>query len=839
MPESKQDRREFYKHTYRELQEKWRPIWRDMNLYATGDDPNAPKFYCLDFFPYPSGSGLSVGHLRNYVPTDVISRLKRMQGYNVLHPMGWDAFGFPAENYAIIQGKHPKETTEENVANYKRQMALAETNYDWSKEINSTDPAYYKWTQWFFGLLFKRGLAYQSEGLQWWCPECKSVLANEQVENGCCWRHSDIPVTKKALKQWFFRITDYAEALLDDLDTVDWPEHIKTMQRNWIGKSTGCEALFKARNPETGETFDFPIFTTRIDTVFGVTYMVVAPEHPLVDKLTTKEHKGAVKAYVEASMRKSEIDRLAVDKEKTGVATGAIAINPANGEEVPVWVADYVLHSYGTGIVMAVPAHDTRDFAFATKYRLPIRQVISPTGKEQELGDAYVDPGVMINSARFIGMESTEALEKITDWLDERKMGERKINYRFRDWLISRQRYWGAPIPIIHCEKCGPQLVPDEDLPVRLPELPIEQIRPHDTGDSPLAHDANWVQATCPACQGEARRETDTMDGFVCSSWYFLRFPNPTIEDAAFAREDADSWLPVDIYVGGAEHAVMHLLYARFWTKVMHDAGIVSFREPFSTLKNQGMMLGADGQKMSKSKGNVVTPDTVEAQYGTDCLRTFILFLGSFESEVPWSDTAISGVFRFLEKVWDLAQEHPGRGKAEADPGAVTTKELRRWVHRTIKKVTEDVESFSFNTAISALMELRNAMGDMVRKDASIAETALWGEAIEALLVLLAPIAPFISEELWERTGRREITDSIHLHSWPQWDATALVVDEISYPVQVNGKIRDTVIVAAELSDDAIREKVMASPKVHKYVEGKTVKKFIVVKGRLVSIAVK
>jgi leucyl-tRNA synthetase len=626
------------RYDFNAVQQKWQPEWRKMGLYKTSDDRSKQKFYCLDFFPYPSGNGLSVGHLRNYVPTDVISRMKRMQGFNVLHPMGWDAFGLPAENFAIKMGVHPAETTAKNAANYRRQLTLAECSYDWDREINSTDPDYYKWTQWFFLLLHKRGLAYKATGAQWWCPDCRTILANEQVEQGLCWR-CESPVEKKDLNQWFFRITDYADRLIDDLKTVDWPERIKKMQENWIGKSIGAEANFKGIDPVDGKEYDIPIFTTRVDTIFGVTFMTLAPEHPLVEKLTHPDNKQTVENYIAESRKKSEIDRLSTEKEKTGVNLGSYAINPFNGEKVPIFIGDYVLYGYGTGAVMAVPAHDERDFAFAKKYDLPIKEVITPDGKAQgELTSAYTDYGVLINSGQFDGLTSEAAIEKMIDWLAGSKLGFKRVNYKLRDWLISRQRYWGAPIPIIHCDSCGEVPVPAEQLPVKLPE--IKEFKPGSDGKSPLAFIEEWVNTTCPKCGKVAKRETDTMDGFACSSWYFLRFVNPKLDSAPFDAEDGKYWLPVDLYVGGAEHAVMHLLYARFWTKVMQDEGLVPFSEPFMKLRNQGMMLAADGSKMSKSKGNVITPDEMVEKYGADALRAFILFLGTFELEVSWSDEA-------------------------------------------------------------------------------------------------------------------------------------------------------------------------------------------------------
>jgi leucyl-tRNA synthetase len=818
------------RYDFQKVQQKWKPKWQEMGLYKTSDDRSKEKFYCLDFFPYPSGNGLSVGHLRNYVPTDVISRMKRMQGFNVLHPMGWDAFGLPAENFAIKMGVHPAETTAKNAANYRRQLSLAECSYDWDREINSTDPDYYKWTQWFFLLLHKRGLAYKATGAQWWCPDCRTILANEQVEQGLCWR-CESPVEKKDLNQWFFRITDYADRLIDDLKTVDWPDRIKKMQENWIGKSIGAEANFKGIDPVSEEQYDIPIFTTRVDTIFGVTFMTLAPEHPLVEKLTHPDKKQIVEEYIAESRKKSEIDRLSTEKEKTGVNLGSFAINPFNGEKVPIFIGDYVLYGYGTGAVMAVPAHDERDFAFAKKYDIPIKEVITPDGKPQgTLESAYTDYGVLVDSGQFSGQTSEQAIESMIGWLAENKLGFKRVNYKLRDWLISRQRYWGAPIPMIHCDSCGTVPVPEDQLPVRLPE--IKEFKPGSDGKSPLAFIEEWVNTTCPKCGGAARRETDTMDGFACSSWYFLRFVNPKLDSAPFAEEDGKYWLPVDLYVGGAEHAVMHLLYARFWTKVMQDEGLVPFSEPFMKLRNQGMMLAADGSKMSKSKGNVITPDEMVEKYGADALRAFILFLGTFELEVAWSDEGIRGMHRFVNRVYDLISENRGgNGKAEGK----AADELIRTMHKTIKAVSKDIDNFSFNTAIARLMELTNAMVDAAKKT-DLPSTSLWREVTENFLRLLAPITPFLAEELWEMVGAK---GSVHKQSWPTWDEKALIESTVTLPVQVNGKLRDQIELPADVDQDSARKAAEASEKVQKYLEGKQVVKFIFVPKRMISFVVK
>ena len=832
------------KYDPRAAQETWRPVWERDGLYRTGDHPEKPKFYCLDFFPYPSGSGLSVGHMRNYIPTDVITRVKRMQGFNVLHPMGWDAFGFPAENYAIKQGVHPRVTTAENVANYKRQMSLAEISFDWTKEVNSTDPGYYHWTQWFFLMLHRRGLAYQAEGQQWFCEACCSVLANEQVVNGKCWRHdtdADPEVGKRPMRQWYFRITDYAERLLADLALVDWPEHIKKMQENWIGRSTGARLLFTGHRPD-GSDVPLPVYTTRPDTVYGATYMVLSPEHPLTLELVHPDHRAEVEAYVTEAGKRTEIERLAEKRAKTGVFTGCYATNPFTKARIPIWVGDYVLAHYGTGAIMAVPAHDTRDFAFARQYHLPIHVVIVPQGAtaSDDPVAADVEDGVLIASGPFDGTPNREAIEAITAYGEARGFAKAEVNYKFRDWLISRQRYWGAPIPVIHCPACGAVPVPEDQLPVELPEL--EDFAPSSDGRSPLGKVDDWVNTPCPDCGAAARRETDTMDGFACSSWYFLRFPDPQNPDRAVSEARLRYWLPVDLYVGGAEHAVMHLLYARFWTKVMQDEGFVDFPEPFLKLRNQGMMLAADGSKMSKNKGNVVTPDTVEAEYGTDVLRAFILFLGSFESEVPWNPESIKGVRNFMSDVFKLVTEDPGAPRAAGAPfvarGEGAVADLTRARHLAVQRVGQDIERFSFNTAVSALMEYKNALQAAPKAD-GLAGSEAWSEAIETLLVLLAPIAPFLAEELWDRTGRRALRGSVHTQSWPTFDERYLHLDEKVFPIQINGKVRDQVSMATGLGEEEIRAIVLARPKVQQWTEGKQIARFMVIKDRMVSLAVK
>ena len=821
-------------YDFHALEEKWRPQWQTAEMYRTGNDPDKPNIYILDFFPYPSGDGLSVGHCRNYVPTCVSARFHRMRGYNVLHPMGWDAFGLPAENYAIKHGIHPAETTRRFAANYKRQMQLVECSYDWSREINSTDPEFYRWTQWFFLLLHRRGLAYRAAGSQWWCPHCNTILANEQVQDGRCWR-CDSVVTRKELEQWYFRITDYADRLLDGLDAIDWPERIKGMQRHWIGRSEGAEVAFTVGDES------LPVFTTRADTLFGATFLALAPEHPLVASITAPERAAAVAEYVAAAKRMSEIDRAAADREKTGVFTGAHAIHPLTGAALPIWVADYVLSGYGSGAVMGVPAHDARDLAFARRHGLDVVEVVVPPatddGQQTTVGEsavvrgllsvvfeAYETPGTVVNSGPYTGLPSAEAAARITADLAARGLGRARVAYRFRDWLISRQRYWGAPIPIVHCANCGPVAVPEAELPVLLPE--VDDFAPSGDGRSPLARAAAWVNTTCPDCGGPAQRETDTMDGFACSSWYFLRFTSPHEADRPFDPAVVRAWLPVDTYVGGAEHAVMHLLYARFWTKVMYDAGLIDFDEPFAQLRNQGMLLSPlDGQKMSKSRGNVVTPDEVVAVHGTDALRAYVLFLGPFDANALWDDRGIIGVDRFLERYWRLANEFGDL------PSGPHNEAFERTRHRVIRRVTADMSRFRFNTAVAALMEYVNGLYAARAEGAAAGQ---WRAAISTLTLLLAPIAPFVTEEVW-----REILDepgSVHRAAWPEWDEALAAEPQVTIIVQVNGKLRDRLLVDANSDDATLRALALANDKVRATVDGRAVRDVIVVPGRLVNV---
>ncbi len=804
----------------KEIEPKWQKIWEDNKLYQIDGDSNKPKKYVLEYFPYPSGAAMHVGHVRNYTIGDAISRHARMSGYNVLHPMGWDAFGLPAENYAIKTGISPRQAIDENTARFKQQLIQMGFGYDWSREIDSTDPEYYRWTQWLFLLLYKRGLAYQKDSLQWWCPHDKTVLANEQVEAGKCWRCGH-DVVKKSLNQWFFKITDYADRLDKDLEDLNWSHAIKTMQRNWIGRSKGAEINFEIK----GHDEKLRVFTTRPDTLFGATFMVVAPEHPIVPKIVSAEQKSKVEKYQKVSQLKSDIERQEQSKEKTGVFTGAYAINPAKNEQIPIWVADYVLYGYGTGAIMAVPAHDERDFAFARQHKLPIIRVVNNKAPD----DAYTtSEGVMTNSGKYDGQPSDLAREAITQDLVNTGSAEEKVNYKIRDWLISRQRYWGAPIPIIHCEKDGSVPVPDEQLPVVLPDL--ESYEP--TGEGSVLESAtDWVNVDCPICGQPAKRETDTMDGFACSSWYFLRFADPHNQKKAFDPEVAKKWLPVDDYIGGAEHAVMHLLYARFWTKVMYDAGIIDFQEPFSTLRNHGMILAPDGLKMSKSKGNTIEPDEIISQgYGADAIRIMELFIGPWNQSANWSVKGMGGCYRFLQRVWTLTQEHiEARGK---ETHKEQSDDLLKLSHTTIKKVSSDMHQLGFNTAIASLMEFVNDL--YKHKVNSPLGTKAWDDALLVLIKLIAPFAPHIAEELWHDMGNE---GSVHVNSWPVHDEKYLTLEEITIVVQVNGRVRANILMPADADQDTIVAAAKADTKVQPYLV-KDVRKTVYIPKKLVNFVV-
>ncbi len=804
----------------KDIEPKWQAKWEAGKIYQASEDPAKPKKYVLEYFPYPSGAAMHVGHVRNYTIGDAIARHGRMSGYNVLHPMGWDAFGLPAENYAIKNKISPRQAIDENTDRFREQLMQMGFSYDWSREIDSTDPKYYKWTQWFFLLLFKKGLAYQQESLQWWCPHDKTVLANEQVEDGKCWRCGH-EVEKKSLNQWFFKITDYADRLLDDLNDLDWSASIKTMQRNWIGRSKGAEVDFKIDSSDK----KLRVFTTRPDTLFGATFMVLAPEHELVKQITTDEQKAEVENYVKQAEAKSDIERQETDREKTGVFTGAYAVNPVNNEKIPVWIADYVLSGYGTGAIMAVPAHDERDHEFAKKFDLPIVRVVKNDASDDECTHAE---GIMVNSDKYNDQPSDQAREKITADLEKSGVAKEVTNYKMRDWLISRQRYWGAPIPIIHCPKDGAVAVPDDQLPVELPE--VKSYEPSGGGRSPLANVPEFVNTKCPKCGGQAERETDTMDGFACSSWYFLRFADPHNDKAAFGKKKADFWLPVDDYIGGAEHAVMHLLYARFWTKVMYDEKLIEFTEPFTTLRNQGMILAPDGQKMSKSKGNTIEPDSlIEKGYGADSIRIMELFIGPWNQSANWSVEGMAGAHRFLQRVWTLVQEFKdANGNKSGEP-----EELLRVVHQTIKKVDEDLLKLDFNKAIAALMEGVNDLYKIKAKDDYAAKD--WPWALESLLQLLAPFAPHISEELWSQLGQK---GSIHQSSWPKYDEKYLFQDTVTIVIQVNGKLRGQVEVAADANEETVVQAAKTHEKAASYLEGKEIRKTIYVPGRLVNFVV-
>lgn len=952
----------------KEIEPKWQQQWAADNIYEAQDTSDKPKKFILEFFPYPSGAAMHVGHVRNYAIGDALARFNRQRGYNVMHPMGWDAFGLPAENYAIKTGISPQQAITENTGRFKKQLSQMGFGYDWSREFASSDPAYYKWTQWFFLLLFKKGLAYQKESLQWWCPVDKTVLANEQVEAGRCWRCGS-EVEKKALKQWFFKITDYADRLEKDLDDINWSESIKSMQRNWIGRSKGAHVDFAIDGHE-GKTLK--IFTTRPDTLFGATFMVIAPEHPLVKDLTTTEHHQQVENYLQKARNKSDIERQETNREKTGVFTGSYAVNPVNGDKIPVWVADYVLMGYGTGAIMAVPAHDERDHAFAQKFDLPVKPVLSPAFKRyrpdaanrptvivvghdsktdqycvldwhkgyrkdqgydwpgggidegesveaaalreftEETGytditlnkvlpaaitvyytnadglekraikqvalvdvhslqqnavlgtedyekDAYnvrwlsreelegkqsdanaavanfafnetihVGEGVMINSGEYDNLTSDQAREKIVADLAAKGLGQEKVNYKMRDWLISRQRYWGAPIPIIHCPKDGAVAVPEDQLPVVLPEM--SSYEPSGDGRSPLARVDEFVNTTCPTCGGPATRETDTMDGFACSSWYFLRFADPKNAQKPFSAALAKYWLPVDEYIGGAEHAVMHLLYARMWTKVMQDEGLIEFGEPFTNLRNQGMILAPDGQKMSKSKGNTIQPDDlIDQGYGADAIRIMELFIGPWNQMANWSVEGMGGSFRFLQRFWNLVQEF---NDAQASAGEQSdTADLNRATHAAIKKVSADLENMGFNTAIATLMELLNDLYKIKKQD-NFANRDAWKFALESFAQLLAPFAPHITEELWHQLGNQS---SVHTSQWPVHDEKYLVSNTMTIVAQVNGKLRAQVQVPADIAKDDIVAAAQAEATVQQAIAGKEIKKTIYVPGKLVN----
>lgn len=786
------------------IESKWQERWESDRLYHASEDSDKPKWYYLVMFPYPSGP-LHVGHWFMYAPPDAKARYLRMKGYNVLFPIGFDAFGLPAENAAIKRAIHPKEWTYNNIEEMRVSFRRMGSSYNWEREIISCDPEYVRWTQWLFLQMYKNGLAYRTFAPVDWCPKCNTTLAREQVigENRVCER-CDTPVVKRELNQWLFRITKYADELLDFSD-IDWPERVKIMQTNWIGRSEGADVVFKS---EMGD--DITVFTTRPDTLWGATFMVLAPEHPLVDKLTTLDRRSEVESYVAQAARESEVDRTATDREKTGVFIGAYAINPVNGERIPIWTADYVLITYGTGAIMAVPAHDERDFEFANKFNLPIRVVIAPPDWDsQPLMEAYTGDGAMVNSGSFDGTLTAggEAVRKIIVWLEEEKIGTGQVRYRLHDWLISRQRYWGAPIPIIYCNKCGTVPVPEENLPVLLPE----DVDFMPTGESPLKYHEGFRQTSCPECNGQAEREIDTMDTFVDSSWYWFRYVNPDYEKGFMDPHRAGYWLPVDQYVGGVEHATLHLLYSRFFTKALHDMGYVDHDEPFLRLFNQGLILGEDGEKMSKSRGNVVDPAEYVSTHGVDVFRTFLMFIGPWSRGGPWSTQGIRGVARFYQRVWDLIMEPSPKVAGVATEDQVA--ELHRKVHQTIRKVNQDVDRFEFNTAVAALMEF---VGYLIgAKETTLTQTDAWTEAIRSLVLLLAPLGPHIAEELWEQLGYEY---SVHRQAWPEYDEALAAEETFTLVVQVNGKLRDKLEVPVSITEDEAKELALQSEKVKRHM---------------------
>ena len=769
-------------YNHKAIEKKWRQKWEENPVNV--DDGKKPKYYCLDMFPYPSGNGLHVGHWRGYVISDVWSRYKMMQGYYLIHPMGWDAFGLPAENYAIKTGQHPAISTAKNISNIKRQINEIAAIYDWDREVNTTDPDFYKWTQWIFVKMFKEGLAYEKEFPINWCPSCKTGLANEEVVNGCCER-CGTPVTKKNLRQWMLRITKYADRLLNDLDKLEWPEKVKKMQTEWIGKSYGAEVDF----PVEGKDEKITVYTTRPDTLHGATFMVLAPEHKLAAGLATLDQKEAVDAYIYAASMKSNVDRMQ-DKEKTGVFTGSYATNPLNGAKVPIWLSDYVLADYGTGAIMCVPAHDDRDFEFAKKFDIPIIQVIAKDGKAIEnMTEAYTEAsGTMINSGDWNGMESAVLKKEAPHIIEKMGIGRKTVNYKLRDWVFSRQRYWGEPIPIVHCPKCGNVPVPEEELPLRLPD--VESYEPTGTGESPLAAIEDWVNCKCPKCGADAKRETNTMPQWAGSSWYFLRYVDSHNDKELVSKEKADKYLPVDMYIGGVEHAVLHLLYSRFYTKFLYDIGVVDFDEPFHKLFNQGMITGKNGIKMSKSKGNVISPDDLVRDYGCDSLRMYELFVGPPELDAEWDDRGIEGVYRFLSRFWNLVMDNK-------DKNIKASKEMIKARHKMIHMITTRLEGFSLNTVISGFMECNNNLIAIAKKEGGMDK-----ETLEAAVLLLAPFAPHMGEELWEELGH---TDSVFHHEWPAHDEEAMKDDEVEIPVQVNGKTKAVISIPVDISkEDAI-----------------------------------
>ncbi len=819
------------RYDFASIESKWQKKWAEEKTYKVTEDKSKPKYYCLEMFPYPSGN-LHMGHVRNYSIGDVIARFKTMHGYNVLHPIGWDSFGLPAENAAIKHKTPPAKWTKENIANMNRQLHAMGLSYDWDREVTTCLPEYYKWTQWFFLQFYKKDLAYKKGASVNWCPGCQTVLANEQVVEGKCER-CDSVVEKKSLEQWFFKITEYADRLLKDLDKLQgWPNKVRVMQENWIGRSEGAILRFPVQ--ESDDIIE--VFTTRPDTVFGLSYMVLAPEHPLVEKLIAgTKYEADVRAFVKEVQQMTEVERASTELEKKGIFIGAHVVSPADGKIVPILVGNYIIYEYGTGAVMGVPAHDERDFLFAKKYDLPITIVVMPEGKElrvEDMTEASKENGIMVNSGQFNGMKNEDAKKAIVDYLAEKGMGEMKVNFRLRDWLISRQRFWGAPIPIIYCDHCGTVPVPEDQLPVMLPH--DVDFKP--TGESPLKYMEEFVNTTCPICGRPARRETDTMDTFVCSSWYYLRYTDARNDKEAFAKENADHWMNVDQYIGGVEHAILHLLYARFFTKVLYDMGLVSVDEPFQNLLTQGMVL-MDGSKMSKSKGNIVSPEAIIDKFGADTARLFILFAAPPERDLEWNDQAVEGCYRFINRVWRFVYDYvQSRGGENAEAGELSRKDkdMRRLVHTTIKRVTDDAGTrFNFNTAISAIMELVNGLYQY--REVAGYNKAVMAEAVDTLVLLLAPFIPHVTEELWQDLGHGE---SVHKQKWPVVDEAALVADEVTVIVQVNGKVRDKILMPVNLDKAETEKMVLAQPKIAEILAGKEVKKVVVVPNKLVNVVV-
>ena len=825
------------KYDFQSIEKKWRNRWESADLYKTRTDPGKPKYYYLDMFPYPSGD-LHMGHMRNYIIGDVVSRYRTMSGCNVLHPMGFDSFGLPAENAAIDKGIHPAKWTLDCIARMKQQFAKLGISFDWDREVITCLPEYYKWNQWLFLKFLEMGLAFKKMAPANWCPKCETTLANEEAEGGVCWRCGS-QVTRKDIDQWFFKITEYADRLLDDIDLLEnWPERVRTMQKNWIGRSTGVVINFKVA--ETGE--DLPVFTTRQDTIYGVSYLVMAPEHPMVSKLVAgTEYEAPVQEFIESVRKLTDIDRLSTALEKVGMPIGAHAVNPVNGEKVPIWITNYVLLDYGTGAVMGVPSHDQRDFEFAKKYRLPIRQVIVPEGEKAQdpelMVAAYVEPGMQVNSGPFDGMPTDKAKEAIADYMEEKGIGRRQVNYRLRDWLISRQRYWGTPIPVVYCQKCGMVPVPEKDLPVVLPT----DVKFTGRGESPLTTSESFINTTCPKCGGPAKRDTDTMATWIDSSWYFMRYASPHETELPFNTKEAAYWLPVDQYVGGVEHAVLHLLYSRFFTKVIQDIGLIDFKEPFSRLFTQGMIY-KDGFKMSKSRGNVVSPDFICGKYGADTGRLFILFIGPPDQDAEWSDQGIEGVFRYLNRVWrffDANITNYRKDWEETLSGADLSAEernMRRKTHQTVQKITFDIERFHFNTAVSALMEMMNDLSAFREKGFSAKSKtgpAVLSEAMEKLALLLGAFVPHLADELWEHMGKSNTT---YESSWPNYDPEIAKADEVTIVLQINGKLRDRITAPADASREDLEAMALENAKLQEHLAGKPVKKVIVVPGKLINI---